>query len=128
MALILYKDASATQPLSQGTMTNPDEIRGDATTGLQADARLWIKSDNTEYTYRNITITAEGDSNEINMLYCTDNNGSPSGNWQESLVLPDGDYSTPYPIWRRLAVEPQTEPVSISTIKHKVTASVYFKD
>lgn len=106
MALILYHDSAATQPIDE---SNPDNVHEAVNVGGQiVDEQLvYVKSNDPDLTYEDVLITSEADPEapvQIDVTYALDDNGVP-GTYTPSLELPDGDFSTVVPVWRKVYVD-----------------------
>lgn len=183
MALRLYFDSGTTNEI---TDSNPDELKQAIQSGndITDEIQLYIKSDDSNLTYENISITQQsiasdwvsgtsytardgstdtpadyviGSDGEIykciqdhtadstnepitggswqdywklvkavDVQYAEDNSGSPD-TYSDSLNLPNGDYSTATPIWRKAGITAIAEAFIREDIRHQVTADEYVK-
>lgn len=131
MALHLYHDAAATQVVDAA---NPDTIRQAVISGnnMVDEKVLYLASDDPSLTYENISITAAGDedaaanSGEVDVEYALDNAGSP-GVYVDTLNLPNGDYATPVPIWRRVTAPNVIRAFERTDIEHVLSWDEYMK-
>lgn len=127
MALVIYHDFSCTSPVSA---SSPDNFNKAVPWGNDAiDIRqFWIKSDDPDLTYKNITIEAVNDddgasmSGQIDVTYSLDNTA-----YSQSITLPDGDYSTPVSFWRKVYSPCVEGAFSRTNIVHQITADEYCK-
>ena len=125
MALMFFHDANATEPIDE---QNPDIVHEPVDAGgtLLNERKLYLASTNPLLAYENLTIRGEvvdiipeeASGIIVSIMYALDNNGSP-GTYQEELELPDGDYQTPLPVWRRVYVQ-NVDQAFKATIEHIV--------
>lgn len=125
MALKFFHDANATEPIDE---QNPDIVHEPVDAGgtLLNEKKLYLASTNALLAYENLTIRGEvidvipeeASGIIVSVMYALDNNGSP-GTYEEELELPDGDYQTPLPVWRRVYVQ-NVDQAFKATIEHIV--------
>lgn len=129
MALQLYHDSACTNPVEAG---DPDTVHEAVAQGvtLEAEAQLYVESDDGTLTYENITISGNGDvdgtttSGEIDVKYAPDNSGS-AGTYVQDLSLSDGAYGTSTPIWRKVIAPDVQNAFNETNITHQITADEY---
>lgn len=63
---------------------------------------------------------------DVTVDYAEDSGGS-AGTYADPLSLPDGDYATPVPIWRKAVINSITEADRRADIRHDVTFDEYVK-
>lgn len=123
----MYHDQAGTQEVTE---QNPDSFRKAVFAGddLEDVAELYLKTDDPDLTYENVSITAKGDddgaseSGQIDVKYSLD-----GSSYSDTLELPDGDYGSPIKIYRR-AVAPDVQAAFRRTdIEHKWTFDEYVK-
>lgn len=105
MALVLYHDQAATEPIDA---SNPDLVHQPVDVGgdILDEKLVYLKSDDDTLTYENVLITAEEDPSspaQVDITYALDNNGVP-GDYDFALELPDGDFTEPVAVWRKVYV------------------------
>lgn len=131
MALRLYHDADATQEITEET---PDTVHMAVAVGqtLVDERPIYVLSDDPDLTYEAVSIEAEGDtddaseSGQVDVLYAPDNNGVP-GEYKQVLELPDGDYSEPLKIWRKVTSPNVQQAFNVTTIQHVLQWHEYVK-
>lgn len=125
--LRLYKDQSATEEI---TDLAPDLLRDSVNVGgnLSIEVKRWIKSDDPDLTYENVEITSTEDpphgATSVTITFALDDNDSPD-TYAASQELPDGDYSTAYPIWVRAQSNDVQAAFARTDIKYKLTQEEY---
>jgi len=124
--LHIYFDEEHTNMVSEGTGTNPDSVRISGATGGVDQRKLYLWNDDEEKTYEDVSITAANDDENVNIQYTLDINGSP-GEWAESINLPNGDYRTAVPFWRKVVVAQHEDSITRRDISHKFTAIEFEK-
>ena len=131
MGLRLYHDAGATQEITSG---NPDTVRKAVSQGqtLTDEKAIYIKTDNTSLTYEQVKLDGIGDtdgasqSGQVDVLYALDSGGVP-GTYVQTLTLPNGDYATPYKVWRKVTSPNVQQAFNVTTIQHQLTWHEYAK-
>ena len=131
MALRLYHDAAATTEI---TAANPDVVHKAVAQGqtLVDERPIYVKSDNPNLTYENVSIDGMGDvdgasqSGQVDVLYAPDNNGVP-GTYVQTLTLPNQDYATPHKIWRKVTSPNVQSAFNLTTIQHQLSWHEYAK-
>ena len=122
MALKLYFDSAATEPIAVGT---EDEYKDSGESGytLQEEKAIYMKSDNTDLTYENIAITKDsvGGTPSVTPEYAPDVDGS-AGTYVSTYEPPDGAYTTEHKFWVRATVTNVTEAFKRDNIDHEITA------
>lgn len=125
MALVMYHESGCTTPVDG---SNPDEIRQAVSQGsdLEDVKEFWVKSDDDNLTYENISVTASGDDNdtttsgEIDVTYSTDGT-----NYSQSINLSDSDFGTAVKIWRKVFSPNVQNAFNNTSISHQITADEY---
>ena len=128
MALRLYLTESEADLIEEG---NEDEVREAVESGatLTDETVIYIKSDNTDLTYENITIAMEEtETNGVVVEYALDDGVGDPVTYADPLTVPDGAYTSFTPIHRRAVAANVTEAFKRTDIKHKVTADEYIAD
>lgn len=131
MALRLYHDVAATTEI---TAANPDVVHRAVAQGqtLVDERPIYVKSDNPNLTYENVSIDGVGDvdgasqSGQVDVLYAPDANGSP-GAYVQTLALPNGDYAQPYKVWRKVTSPNVQQAFNVTTIQHNLQWHEYAK-
>lgn len=126
--LRIYTDSNGTTELTV------DKVKKAVPAGetLVDERRLFLKSDNTQKTYEDITITAINDtdnasrSGEIDYLYAPDNSGSP-GQYVQSLQMQNGSYDTAVPFWRKVVAPKVNDSFNNTVIQHSVSFKQFDK-
>lgn len=132
MGLRLYHDEACTTPIDD---TNKDTIHKAVDIGqdLVDEKPCWIFTDNVSETYEEAKLTGKGDtdgaaeSGTIDVLWALDVDGYP-GEYQQVLILPDGDYSEPVKVWRKVIAPNVQEPFNVATVTHELTWHAYAKE
>jgi|SRR5690606_9328226 len=123
--LHLYFDEGATQRIRDNTdpkVGSPDRFEVPVSGGeVQALRYLW--NDDPAFTYSHIRVSGFQDSGLIRLQYALDEGGSP-GVFQDWIVLEDGPYTTPYPIWVKVTFAPaeSVTPALYVDIYHRIQA------
>lgn len=125
--LRLYRDQACQDEITQNS---PDFFEKAVLAGgtLTDVAELYIKSDDSEATYKNIYITGIDDedsaseSGEIDILYSAD-----GSNYVQELNIPDGEYTTPLKIYRKAIAPAVTKRFNRVDIKHELGQDEYEK-
>ena len=125
MALKLFHDVDATEPIDE---QNPDIVHEPVDAGgtVLNEKKLYLASTNPLLAYEDLTIRGEvieiipeeASGIIVSITYALDDNGSPD-TYEEELELPDGDYQTPFPVWRRVYVQNVNQAFK-ATIEHIV--------
>ena len=128
MALRLYFDADGNRPVEAGV---PDalDLAIIESQDLENTLKLYIKSDDSSLTYRNVSIYGLNDvdnpvSGEVNVQHAEDNGGSP-GSFLEELELPDGPYIPAVPVWRKIYSPNLQSSIRNSSLKHAIKAQEF---
>lgn len=127
MALHFYFDEACTDQLSEGDRTNPDIVIGNGTEGFTDERPLWIKNDDPTREYRAVDgnpalrVFALNEDERVSIQYALDENGEP-GTYSDVLDLPDGAYTEPIKVWRKVTVQPGTSEANFVDIKHQIHA------
>ena len=139
MAIKLYETPSPDNPYSQdGAMTNPVRQAFNGRTGGTLEKRLYIRNDNSGYTYSDIQITpidntgkdyADGTNGYSWKLY--DGYSQPSeAAWGtvtagDSILLASGlsNIATYYPFWLRIDIPAGAEVESIDDIDLRISCT-----
>lgn len=128
VALHFYFDEACTNQVSEGDGSNPDVAIGNGTEGFTDERPLWIKNDDPTKEYKAadgypaLRITTLNDDEAVDVQYAEDDGGK-AGAYSDTLDLPDGAYTTPYKIWRRVTVQPGTPEQNRVDIKHQIRAN-----
>lgn len=131
MALRLYHDAGATQEITEET---PDTVHMAVAVGqtLVDERPIYVLSDDPGLTYEAVSIEGVGDvdgasqSGQVDVLYALDTGGSP-GTYVQTLTLPNGDYATPYKVWRKVTSPNVQQAFNVTTIQHQLSWHEYAK-
>lgn len=131
MGLRLYHDEACTTPIDD---TNKDTIHKAVDIGqdLVDEKPCWVKTDDTTLTYEVAKIRGEGDtddaseSGQVDVLWALDVDGAP-GEYKQVLELPDGDYSEPLKIWRKVTSPNVQQAFNVTTIRHQLSWHEYAK-
>src|SRR5690606_24273856 len=125
--LRLYKDQAATEEI---TDLAPDLLKGSVSVGgnLDVQAKRWIKSDDPALTYEDVEITSTEDppsgAPSVTITFALDNNDSP-GSFAASQELPNGAYTTTYPVWVRAQSNNVQAAFARTDIKYKITQTEF---
>jgi len=120
MTLALFHDAALENPIDEN---NPDEIREKVINeSVEAEDIIYVASTNLLLYYENITLTMHED-NEDGVLIEYSEDAEPL-NYVETLNLPDGDYSSPVPIHRKLSASTDKS-IKRQDIKHNLNGDKY---
>lgn len=125
--LRLYHDEAGLREITQN---DPDLIK-DAVFGvgnLTKISELYVKSDDANLTYENISLTAIGDENtasqsgEVDITYSLDNK-----TFEQVLALPDGDYTTALKVYRKVFAPNVNAAFKRLDIQHELSFDEYVK-
>lgn len=126
MALKMFHDGETTQEVTE---ENPDLTRKATKSGenLTDERQFWIKSDDPLLTYENISMIALNDYNEptsgqVDIKYSLDGEI-----YEDSIIIPNGDFSTPVAIWRKVYSPNIISAFNVTSILHEITADEYVK-
>jgi len=124
----IYFDAAHTDKLSEsGAGTNPDITRLNGAVGGVEEKKLYVWNDNAAAkTYEEIYVTAANDDEQFKVEYAADDAGAP-GTFSDAISLPNGDFATAVPFWRRVTIAVQADSVTRRDIKHNLNAIEYAK-
>ena len=125
--LRLYHDEAG---LREVTQNDPDVIKETVFAGgtLTRVGELYVKTDDGNLTYENISLTAIGDENtasqsgEVDVTYSLDNE-----TFVQTLALPDGDYATALKVYRKVVAPSVSAAFKRLDIQHELSFDEYVK-
>ncbi len=126
MALRLYHDEAGNQEI---TAEDKDTVEGAVVSGqtLTDEEVLWLKSDDANLTYENITITSTNTPGEppVTVEYALDDGAGNPVTYADPLTVSDGAYTSAIKIHRKAVSENITGAFVRTNIEHEVKADEF---
>lgn len=125
----MYFDPAATQVVRDTVNPvdgQPDYYEGPGAGGQVTAVRWLYNPTHSQDRFEDIFITGYNDDGITDLKYALDDGSGNPVEWRDVLNLPNGDYSTPYPVHVMVVFAPTSEPLRRTDVMHLIVAQKRF--